>query len=318
MKQLICITVLCFCFTMMHAQKPFFNVQDIKLENTDVFPKFYSKKSKKGSERINQYLQLALLQTLLSSRNDTIKYAYAYKVLENTDKLLSVVFLPKDSSQSAAILKRNFLFNAATGQLVNLNDIMSNNGLADLKKTVVRHHTELLLKNGDTITQDQIKCLKNNMGEFEINRSYLKINSRNCYDPQVLCEASGIYPITLLPSSIYGSYLNQYGQALLSSDKKQKLRGFSGIGIGGLYAGKMNGQAVLVQVDQAGSQYLNAVIYNTETKAVQLLQGTFKNNRFEVDNELGKLNLTISSGHAQGYWRGIGSKTYAPITLQKL
>lgn len=318
MKYLIYAVLCCMCLGSVQAQEAYFSVEEIPLAQSGKFPEFYSKKSKKGSERINQYLQLAMFQNLLNGNADTLKTNYTYKVLDNTEKMLSVVFLPKDTNAIASIMKRNFLFNAETGQLINLNDILTNNGLADIKNTVVRHQTDVLAKNRDTINAEEIKCIKNNIGEFELNRSYLKINSKDCFAHERLGEDSGIYPITLLPNGIYTHCLNQYGQALLSTGKKQKLRDFTGFGIGGMYTGKMNGEDVIVQMDPPRHQSLNAVVYNMETKKVIVLKGTFKNNRFELDDASGKLNLTISSGHAQGYWRAVDSKSYAPITLKKI
>lgn len=294
---------------VLSAQENYFKVTTLQLKDGSV-PVFYHKKAKKAGKRINEYLQLATVGSLAEPHKDSLTCAYDFLILQNNNRCISVRCVPLDSS--LALPEKSIAFNAATGQVISLTDLFSINGLADLKKLILRQHGDAVNQYVPAENREEVtKCLKNNLGTFTLKQGMISIRSGACF------PANTDYRAVLdMPVQPVQNLLSNYGFGVFGLNPDVKMKKMVTNSLPNLYSGKIGSDAVLLQLDPAVEKSLSGVLYNMNTGKAIPVQGTFRSNHFDAEGTWGKLSVVISNGMVQGNYRPTGGRPQT-VNLEK-
>lgn len=311
-KYLFLLSICCLSLSSFAQLENYFALNQ---KSANDFPIFYAKKSKKASENINRFLQLALLQQLYENiTNDSLLQQWQCTVNANNKRYLSLTFQSIYNSE----LTKHYAFNTATGQVLNLQDIFVPNGIAYLKRQIVKSQKQIVSAQQIPVDFKQTeKELKDDLNEFLISQDTFIMYAPNSFAVDSTGQALEYNAVTPFATQVMTKYLSQYGQAMFGVERKLKMKKMYSNLPQGLYKGKWNDKVVYLQLDAPFQKSLKGILYIEADKTIVPLEGTFKSNRFVSSTPYGQLSIVISSGNAQGNIKGTDKKmTY--MTLEKL
>ncbi len=299
--------LLFLCFLVLGSiafaqSKPFFTVTKAE---PNAFVEFSSKKAKKAARNINQYLQLAMLQNLLTNHVDS-NAQWTTNIHINNKRILSL------SIQDSGKASRHFVFNAATGAVIDLPEILNPNGVTFIKRSIIKTYKTIDANHSKAAE----KCLKEDIHNFMLTQDTLIVFAEKCIPQDATSERDVLPVVHGFQSQSMVKYLSNYGQAMFGSERKLKMKKMHSFALPGLYAGKQDQEAIVLQLDAPFEKQLKGVLYYTKSKKSIPLSGSFKNNRFDAEIEQGKLNLVISAGQIQGSIKQ-GNRVVSNLILAK-
>lgn len=285
-KWLLFICLVLFSNIAMAQSKPYFATEQVYPNG---FIAFKSKKAKKAAQNINQYLQLSLFQNLLENGADS-NLKWITKIHINDKRILSI------SVQNSEENIRHFVFNSATGAMIDLPEMINVNGIAFIRRKIIKTYQGI----GSSHSKFLEKCLKEDIHNFKIGTDTLTVYTEKCTDQDSanLGQQLPIGHIFLSGSMV--NYLTNYGQAMFGLEKKLKMKKMRSFATPGLYAGKQNNEAVVLLLEAPFEKQVAGVLYYVKSKKAVPVSGSFKNNRLDANIEQGKLSLIISAGQVQG------------------
>ncbi|RYD98140.1 MAG: hypothetical protein EOP54_08590 [Sphingobacteriales bacterium] len=293
-------------------RKDYFLIRQVALGDAHDYPEFYHKRAKKAAKNINEYLQLAVSKRTIEAGADSSgAYNLVYTIPVNNQRMLSVSCpTPQDTA-------RHFLFNAATGALISIQDIFTANGIAYLKRQLLRRYREQLKNNGREFKQEgQEKCIKADIQEFQLTTDSLIIFPGYCFT----IDTSGKIPALPYKAgfsiAFLSQYLSEYGKVILGVNKQPKLKKLHSVSVAGLYRGKIDQEEVLLQLNAPIEKSLSGTLYFTQSKKSIPFGGSFKNNRLDIPNLAERLSLTVYPGSVSGQ-RKAGNKVLSNFTLTR-
>lgn len=311
-KGLLFLLFLIWAIQAIAQRKDYFSIRQVALGNAHDYPEFYHKRAKKTAKNINEYLQLAVSKRIIEAGVDSSgAYNLSYTIPVNDQRILSVSCpTPQDTA-------RHFLFNAATGALISIQDIFTPNGIAYLKRQMLRRYQEQLKNNGQEYKQKaQEKCIKADIQEFQLTTDSLIIFPGYCYT----IDTSGKMPAPPqkagFPIAFLSQYLSEYGKVILGMNKKPKLKKLHSVSVAGLYRGKIEEEDVLLQLNAPIEHSLSGTLYFIKSQKSIPFTGSFKNNRLDIPNRAERLSLSIYPGAISGQ-RKAGNKTLSNFTLNR-
>lgn len=293
-------------------RKDYFSIKQVALGNAHDYPEFYHKRAQKATKNINEYLQLAVSKSIIEAGVDSSgAYNVVYTVSANNQRMLSV------SSPTPQDTARHFLFNAATGALISIQDVFTVNGIAYIKRQMLLRYKQQLKSKGQEFKQEgQEKCIKADIQEFRLTPDSLFIYPSHCFNAD---SAGNINPA---PEKIafsmvaVGQYLSEYGEVIFGIRKKPKLRNLHSSGVAGLYRGSIDNEAVLLQLDAPFEKSLSGTLYFIKSKKSMPFEGSFKSNRLEISKGTERLSLSTYPGVINGQ-RKAGNKVLSNFTLTR-
>lgn len=293
-------------------RKDYFSIKQVALGNAHDYPEFYHKRAKKATKNINEYLQLAVSKRIIEAGVDSSgAYNVAYTVSANNPRILGV------SSPTPQDTARHFLFNAATGALIGIQDIFTVNGIAYIKRQMPLRYKQQLKNNGLEFKQEgQEKCIKADIQEFQLTPDSLFIYPSHCVNVDSMGNINPAPEKIAFSMASVGQYLSEYGAVIWGISKKPKLRKLHSAGVAGLYRGAIDDEAVLLQLDAPFEKSLSGTLYFTKSKKSVPFEGSFKNNRLEISKGTERLSLSIYPGTISGQ-RKAGNKVLSNFTLTR-
>ncbi len=275
------------------------------------FPAFYNKRAQKAVKNINTYLQLATVKTLTDAGTDSAIRSWTFTTPVNNQRALSVSCQP-DNGRA-----KHFLFNAATGSLISLQDIFSVNGLAYIKRQVVRVRQQHAADpRFPVIPEGQEKCMKSDIQEFLLTPDSLIIFPAHCFNTDSAGTVNAAPEKIAFPLASVGQYLSDYGAVIMGITKKPRLKKSASSGVAGLYRGMIDHEEVFLQLDAPFEKSLGGTLYFTRSGQSLSFAGFFKNNRLEIPDKAERLTLNIYPGTVAGQ-RKAGNKVLSNFTLNR-
>lgn len=313
MRKGLLFLILSLCMLQATAQrKDYFSLRPVALGHAHEYPEFYHKRAKKAAKNINEYLQLAVSKRIIDPGVDSSGvYNLTYTVPVNNQRMLSVSCpTPQDTA-------RHFLFNAATGALISIQDIFTVNGIAYIKRQMLLHYKQQLKNNGLAFKQEgQEKCIKSDIQEFLLTTDSLIIYPTRCFNTDSVGNVNPVPEKVVFPMASVGQYLSEYGEVIWGISKKPKLKKLHSAGVAGLYRGAIDDEAVLLQLDAPFEKSLRGTLYFTKSKRSMTFESTFKSNRLEIIKGAERLSLNIYPGSVSGQ-RKAGNKVLSNFTLTR-
>lgn len=289
--------------------KPFFLPAK---EYANGFLKFSNKKTKKAGQNIDQYLQLAVFQNLLENLGDSLPHNWKTVFHINNKNVLSLTVHNTDKDES-----RHFVFNAVTGAVIDIQDMINVNGISHIKRTLIRGYEEAVALPGSPYrTEGREQCIKEDIHNFKLTHDTLLVYAERCIRQDSSGNSVALALEQGFDSHKMVKYLTQYGLAMFGLERKLKMKKMYSLGVPGLYAGRQDNEAVLLQLDAPLEKQLSGVLYYTKSKKAVPLSGTFRNNRLETSLGQGKLTLVISAGQVQGTIKN-GNRVVSNLILEK-
>lgn len=295
---------------MGHARsKPFF--QPTK-EYANGFFELNNKKVKKAGQHINQYLQLAVFQNLLEDLGDSLPGSWRTDLHINDKNILSLTV-----HDTVKNISRHFVFNAVTGSVIDIQDMINVNGISYIKRTLLKQYKQTI--DGSKLpytTEGREQCIKRDIHNFKLTRDTLSVYAERCIKE----DSSGNNAPLTLAQHFEGrsmvKYLTQYGLAMFGLERKLKMKKMYSFAVPGLYAGKQDNEPVLLQLDAPLEKQLSGVLYYTKAKKAIPLSGKFRNDRLETELGQDRLTLVISAGQIQGTIKN-GNRVISNLILEK-
>lgn len=293
-------------------RKDYFSIKQVALGNAHDYPEFYHKRAKKAANNINEYLQLAVSKRIVEAGIDSSgAYNLVYTVPVNNQRMLSV------SCPTPLDTARHFLFNAATGALISIQDVFTVNGIAYIKRQMLLHYKQQLKNNRRELRQEgQEKCIKADIQEFQLTSDSLFIYPTHCFNPDSFGNINPIPERVAFSMISVGQYLSEYGAVIFGITKKPKLKKLHSSGVAGLYRGTIDDEAILLQLDAPFEKSLSGTLYFTKSKKAMSFEGNFKSNRLEISKGTERLSLSIYPGAVNGQ-RKAGNKVLSNFTLTR-
>lgn len=292
--------------------KDYFKVEQAATATQSSFPEFHHKRARKAAKNINTYLQLAATQTLVDAGSDSpVVNLWTYTTAINNPKALSI------SCQGATGPAQHFLFNAATGSLISLQDIFSVNGLAYIKRQMVRIRQQQAADLRFPVKPEgQEKCIKSDIQEFLLTPDSLFIYPAHCFNTDSMGNTDPQPERVAFPMASVGQYLSEYGAVITGISKKPKLKKLHSAEVAGLYQGQIDQEEIFLQLEAPFEKSLNGTLYFTRSGQSLPFEGVFKNNRLEIPNKAERLSLSIYPGAISGQ-RKAGNKVLSNFTLNR-
>lgn len=271
-------------------------------------PSFYAKKNKLASIRINTYLDFSVLKQLRANLPDSVpQERWVYRVYANNKQYLTFSIAKLEEELDNSI--QNYCFNSSTGEIIGIQDIFTPNGIAFIKKNNLKSSLAEIKAQNLPYSAEQIKrSLKFDFQNFTISEDTLLIYNTKAFEKDSLGKSSDYYSKIGFSTRIMSAYLSAYGQAMFRVNKRLKMKKMASNQLQGLYQGKLDGEPILMQFNAPFDKELDGTLYFPRTKSSIPLKGIYKSNRFETSIDLGKLNISISSGRIQGTLKGINKK----------
>ncbi len=276
------------------------------------FPEFQHKRAQKAVKNINTYLQLAATKTLINAGADSTIANWTYTTAVNNKRILSL------SCQGATGPAQHFLFNAATGSLISLQDLFSVNGLAYIKRQMVRIRQQQAADLRFPVKPEgQEKCMKSDIQEFLLTSDSLIIYPAHCFNTDSMGNTNPQPERVAFPMASVGQYLSEYGTVIMGIAKKPKLKKLRANSVAGLYEGQIDQEEVFLQLDAPFEKSLKGTLYFVKSGQSLPFEGIFKSNRLEISNKTERLSLSIYPGAISGQ-RKAGNKVLSNFTLNRL
>lgn len=311
-KGLLFLVLLTWILPAIAQNKDHFKVIPAKPEMQGSFPTFYYKRARKAAKNINAYLQLAVTQTLQEAHTDSpVASAWKHTIAINNPRVLSV------SCQAADAPAKHFLFNAATGSVISIQDVFTVNGIAYIKRQMVRKRQEY--PGNDLFPfkpEGQDKCFKADIQEFLLTTDSLYIYPAHCFYKDSIGNVNPVPERVALSIASVGQYLSEYGAVILGIAKKPKLKKLQSTGVAGLYLGQIDQEEVLLQLDAPFEKTLKGTLYFPQSRQSLSFEGLLKNSRMDISNKTGRLSLNIYPGAISGQ-RKTGNKVLSNFTLTR-
>ncbi|OJV55967.1 MAG: hypothetical protein BGO31_17935 [Bacteroidetes bacterium 43-16] len=310
-KGLLFLVSLIWMIPAIAQSKDYFKVEQGNAGGNS-YPEFYNKKAKKAAQHINDYLQLTLAKTIFAENTDsTGTSTWTYTTYINNKNLLSVSCRGGDGQE------RHFLFNAATGSLISIQDVFTVNGIAAIRRKMLQHYKEQFSKNNLPFKMEgNEKCVKADIQEFLITSDSLLIFPGNCFNTDTSGQVNQLYTQVGFSTFMLSNYLSEYGKAMFGISRKPRLKKFSSGTVAGLYRGSIDGEAVLLQLDAPFEKSLSGTLYFTQSKKAVPFEGSFKSNRLEISKGAERLSLSIFPGTVSGQ-RKAGNKVLSNFSLTR-
>ncbi|MBL7705271.1 MAG: hypothetical protein JNM21_06940 [Taibaiella sp.] len=290
--------------------KDYFKVAGATLEPQGSFPTFYHKRARKATQNINTYLQLAVTKNLMNTDSPVTGH-WIYATPINNSKALSI------SCQPVAGPARHFLFNAATGSVISIQDVFTVNGIAYIKRQMFRKRQEYPGDERFSFNPEgQDKCIKADIQEFLLTPDSLFIYPAHCFNMDSIGNTNPVPGKIAFPMALVGQYLSEYGEVILGITKKPKLKKLYSAGVAGLYRGTIDQEEVFLQLDAPFEKSLNGTIYFTQSRQSLPFEGFLKNNRLDIPHNAGRLSLSIYQGVITGQKKA-GNKVLSNFTLNR-
>jgi hypothetical protein len=322
MKPALAILLFCICWLPINVQAQYFSVKKVKLDKQYSFPVFANSNSPGSAKKINQLLQISELEILskhnkqdffrkISTDNGTIyggKVAISYQVESNNSKLLSVKFDQSSCGMTCHYWVKYYNFNAENGNLFQLQDLFTSEGLRILKKYIAQKRIKQLHKEvakleraeqGDfSEIADYYK--DDDLNDFYINNNKLYIDGDNSFHKNL--KFSGIETVCEFNLNEFKHHLNLFGKTIFKLNNAS-IKNFQSSSFPQLYNGKIANKDVIMVINTAYkdemkaeyvySQYgdgiflhgmlkgteLNLVERNANSDSVAVIKAQFKNNR---------------------------------------
>ncbi len=233
MRRISCILLFANMSILCKAQLPHFEYESISNGNLN-FPIFSNSSSPQTAEKINQYLQLSELGLLKGhERNDIFeqvtnnggsiygtKRNLYFRIIENSDKVLSLMFDETSCGATCAYWNIYYNFNAGNGDRVLLNDLFTQSGFELFKKQIIeREKKELQLQSQD-ISAIEKDNREQNLQDIEDNKTEnFFIRNDSIIDDSWNSDSrnrkfGAPYIFVAFALSEFKNYLNDYGKAL--------------------------------------------------------------------------------------------------------
>lgn len=308
--------MLFFCILMsgnvlLAQSKPYFSVQSTEPEG---FVWIKARKGKKAAEQINTYLQLYLFQRLLQEGRDSVPGKWAVHLHLNNKNVLSFSLTDSISGQ-----QEHFVFNAATGALIDVQDIVNPNGIAHIKRVVTKTYKQHVQQEQLPLDiNSSAKCLKDDYHRMQLFKDSMVIETQKCRFIDTISNEERSLPMRhTFGTDNISRYFTNYGVAAMGFDKRLKMRKMYSNFLPGLYYGNQDGEPVILLVEAPMERTIKGVLYYRNARKSLPFEGSFKSNRVVANTPGGALNLIISAGRAQGTIK-TANKTSANLVLQKL
>lgn len=355
---------LLFFFAQSHLyaqQENYFDYTIEKYKDESSFPIFHSAKDSLVCQKINLYLQLSKLSLLkgkekkhifernFSERIDIIDEPYLFHVsiLNNTSKILSIMFNESACGTTCFFWKTYYNFNLSSGNLLSLSDLFNKEIITEflkitlaqrrkhfekqvkkLKKQVLEEDKELV-RNIEDITEwlNPNNKAPDPIADFYIKDSILYIDDDWYLSKNI--KVSGYFDmITSIHSKDFFHLLNNYGKAVFSQDIVH-LAGFQEENTYQLFVGTINQKYPI-------TLYLEKKEIDTKTKKISIsgkyayhkygvaidLEGEIKGDRItldELDKERGinaYWDLVFKEGELIGTWTDKTRKKFLTIEVK--
>lgn len=311
-KGLLFLVSLIWILPAIAQSKDYFKAAPATPEVKGSFPTFYHKRARKAAKNINTYLQLAVTKNLVDAGTDSmVTGAWTYTTAINNPRALSISFQAADEPE------KHFLFNAATGSVMSIQDVFTVNGIAYIKRQMVRKRQEYAADGLYRFKPEgQGKCFKADIQEFLLTPDSLYIYPAHCFNMDSIGNVNPAPEKIAFSLATVRQYLSEYGEVILGVAKKPKLKKLRSNSVAGLYQGMIDQEEVILQLDAPFEKFLNGTLYFTQSKQSLPFEGLLKNNRLEISNKAERLTLNIYPGAISGQKKA-GNKVLSNFTLNR-
>lgn len=310
-KGLLFLVSLIWIIPAVAQSKDYFKVEQDKGAPKSSFPAFHHKRAQKAAKNINTYLQLALTKTLAEPAADSPAVSWTYTPAVNNQRILSL------SCLAGTHRAQHFLFNAATGSIISLQDVFTVNGIAYIKRQVARIRQQQPVDERFPLKPEgQEKCMKSDIQEFLLTPDSLIIFPAHCFNTDSLGNTNRQPEKVAFSIAAVGQYLSEYGQVISGISKKPKLKKLCSNAVAGLYHGQIDQEEVFLQLDAPFEKSLSGTLYFTRSGQSLPFEGVFKNNRLDIPNKAERLSLSSYPGAISGQKKA-GNKVLSNFILNR-
>lgn len=227
--------VLASCLVGSHAESGHICIRTLREGPEWRFPVLEHPSDATVSGRMNDYLQLALLQKLVrpgdahpfdeAAYNPGTLYggivSIDYRVMTNTSRVFSMVFDLAASGMTMHYWRIYFMFNAATGELIHEDDLFTAEG----KKRFMRRATRRMTAHADAVIdstyKDEFAGWYAPINAYDLDGLYIK-KGRLFLDRFSQISKNEQFagdPIISFSATELAGYLSDYGKAVLGLDQ---------------------------------------------------------------------------------------------------
>lgn len=233
MRRYVLAVVLASCLASLHAESGHLCVYTVREGQEWRFPLLEHPSDTAVSRRMNDFMQLALLQKLIRP-GDARPFAEAlynpgnlyggivsidYRVTTNTPRVFSIVFDLASSGMTMHYWRVHFMFNAATGELIHEDDLFTPEG----KERFMRLATKRMIAHADAVIdstyRDEFPGWYAPINAFDLDGLYLK-KSRLYLDRFSQLSKNEQFagdPTISFSAAELDRHLTDYGKAVLGS-----------------------------------------------------------------------------------------------------
>jgi len=325
------ISVLCGIIVIgAQAQGNYFKV-DTVVSGKNNFPVLSTVKNAQACRKINQYMQISELRLFsnnqkkdlfdknkTSARNNDGKIIAGFTIQSNSNKVFSLSFSETSYWHSSSWKLALYNFNSATGDLIELPDLFTDEGFMQFKKIVLDKRTKTIdgISDSDKPSHNYWDYVKENfknddLTHFSISDSTINIDSYNCLrGPDFMFMHADINAKLNLAS--FKNLLNDYGKAVFGVSK-EPVGKYHSKSVTQLYEGKIGdkGEIVLAIINATDGPDHNEVTgvyaYNKDGVGIYL-DGIIQKDSLHLmettidDKGEGSIDAQILNGQITGKW----------------
>jgi len=324
------------------AQKPYFNYETKTRGDELSFPIFNAGANASVTNKINRLLQLSELQMLAGyERKDIFEELTRYQdegfegasnisfeVNGNSSRVLSVTFEISYSAATWHYTNKCYNFNAQTGDVIELTDIMTSKGYLSFREAVDKRWEAMVNKQitqaaTDTEKEDFNGLIENMESmptlDFYITDNVLMLDARNCFTKQQ--RVMGVENLIDFDVKTIAPYLNDYGKSIFGLDNKD-VGGYTSASLPQLFEGTIAGKDVLMVLD-GYEDYMNATYAYTDYGVGIFMEGDFNDGVLQLTEtdddgrEVGTITATFEDNTIKGTCKSADGKKSYPVLLKK-
>lgn len=322
------------------GQEGYFNVESVESEHGDYsFSLVKHPSATEITTKINNFMQLYVLkkshllhEDIFSDMIDEMGYgtiSLQYEILANNEAYLSIEFSSETQAAYPDYHSFYMTFNSATGDVINLNELLTEEGIDHLNDQVKEGFNEIIKKNflaslefagslededlnqAIEVTFDLTRC--NAIWEihkFGLTENAIKVEKERCYPhamrPMDISWVSGVNT-----KSLYGSDFTPYGGQLVKSKKPVSKTNYKNKTDFLYLAGKIDGKyPFTMYLDLYGTE-ANGYYWYDKFGDIIDLKGSRNENKLILKEKSGSFEIQLSDDGISGKWYGSKGQEYS-------
>ncbi len=331
------LSVLLTTITLCSYSTEFLTYRKIVEQNEMEFPLFDNPENLKSIDKINRLLQIAELSLIIGHEKRTVfertrildngifdgKVTMVLKILENSDRVLSLKFDQEESYATMYYWTSYYNFNPQNGDLIQLEDLFTDIGYkAFVKKVKKKRIKDFRAYFKNKVPKDLVHIedsyANDDLNDFYIQGSKIFIEGDNCFHKNL--KFSGVKTLHEFNLNYFQDYLNDYGKVLFGIKNNQThYNSYVSSCLPALYKGHIGGSPIYFYL-QKKSIYADDIqatyVYSKYGKGIRLY-GEYRNETLyltEDDENYKKrasIEAKIEGNTITGIWKSQSAVNYA-------